>query len=98
MIIDVHGHVLGPGYPVGSEFSTTAEKTREVLHRHNVGQIWMSHTSAMVLDDSVCNRQLYEEYVKVYPDTFVGFFMMVPLPMQIRPRSRIWLRSIPMSM
>ena len=78
MIIDVHGHVLGPGYPVGSEFTTTAEKTREVLHRHNVQQIWMSHTSAMVVDDTICNRQLYEEYVKVYPDTFVGFCVVDP--------------------
>ena len=78
MMIDVHGHVLSPGYPVGSDFTTEAEKLIEVMHRHNVSQIWMSHTSAMTLDDTVCNKELYENYVKPYPETFVGFCVVDP--------------------
>ena len=78
MMIDVHGHVLAPGYPVGTTFATEAKKLKEVMHQHNVGQIWMSHTSAMTLDDSICNAELYELYVKPYPETFVGFCVVDP--------------------
>ena len=78
MIIDVHGHTMGPGYPMGSTFSTNAEKSIEVMHKHNISQIWMSHCGAMAVDDTFYNRDLYDNYVKPYPNEFVGFCVVNP--------------------
>lgn len=77
-MIDTHGHVMGKGYPLGSDYAIAAKEMLEVIDRHGISQIWLSHCNAMAFDDSVYNRELYLEYVKPYPDRFVGFACVDP--------------------
>lgn len=78
MIIDMHGHALSPGYPMGSRFSTNACKMVEVMERYGIGQIWLSHCGAMITDDTVHNRDLYENYVRLFPQKIIGYCVVDP--------------------
>lgn len=72
-MIDTHGHVMGPGYPLGSKFSISAEEILAAMERYQISQIWLSHCNAIALDDTRYNKELYENYAKQYPDQLVGF-------------------------
>lgn len=72
-MIDTHGHVMGPGYPLGSRFTISAEEILASMEQYQISQIWLSHCSAIALDDTKYNRELYENYVKNYPAQLVGF-------------------------
>ena len=75
-MIDTHGHVMGPGYPLGSEFTISAEEMLAAMEQYQISQIWLSHCNAIALDDTTYNRELYENYAKHYPDQLVGFICL----------------------
>lgn len=72
-MIDAHGHVMGPGYPLGSKFTISAEEILAAMERFQISQIWLSHCNAIALDDTRYNKELYESYAKQYPERLVGF-------------------------
>lgn len=73
MIIDAHIH---SGDFLGRQWN--AENIVSLMNKYEIDKAFISSETAIIYGDPAANRDLYKNYLKLYPDRFIGY--CVPNP------------------